>query len=212
MPEVLVQMTGISKSFPGVKALDNAQLTLYKGEILGLLGENGAGKSTLMNCLGGIYRQDSGTIEVDGQEVKINSVVEAQQLGIAFIHQEIALVPFLSVAENIFLGRERTTGGLVDQGKMREEAKQWLEMVGLDIDPAMDIGSMSGGMKRRVALARALAFDSNALLLDEPFKGMDEDLTARAADLVRKQDKLTIGSTHSEAEAEALGAEILRLH
>ena len=174
MPEVLVQMTGISKSFPGVKALDNAQLTLYKGEILGLLGENGAGKSTLMNCLGGIYRQDSGTIEVDGQEVKINSVVEAQQLGIAFIHQEIALVPFLSVAENIFLGRERTTGGLVDQGKMREEAKQWLEMVGLDIDPAKPVGELSIGLQQMVEIAKACSLNMKLMIMDEPTSSLSE--------------------------------------
>ncbi len=174
MPEVLVQMTGISKSFPGVKALDNAQLTLYKGEILGLLGENGAGKSTLMNCLGGIYKQDSGTIEVDGQEVKINSVVEAQQLGIAFIHQEIALVPFLSVAENIFLGRERTTGGLVDQGKMREEAKQWLEMVGLDIDPAKPVGELSIGLQQMVEIAKACSLNMKLMIMDEPTSSLSE--------------------------------------
>ena len=114
MPKTLVEMTNISKSFPGVKALDNAQLTLYEGEVLGLLGENGAGKSTLMNVLGGIYKPDTGSIKIDGQEVTIGSVVEAQKLGVAFIHQEIALVPYLSVAENIFLNRlPRTPLGTV---------------------------------------------------------------------------------------------------
>ena len=92
MSDVLVQMTGICKSFPGVKALDNAQLTLHKGEILGLLGENGAGKSTLMNCLGGIYKQDEGTIEIEGKQVDINTVHEAQQLGVAFIQDRKSVV------------------------------------------------------------------------------------------------------------------------
>ena len=174
MPEVLVQMTGISKSFPGVKALDNAQLTLYKGEILGLLGENGAGKSTLMNCLGGIYKQDEGTIEVDGKKVEINNVHEAQQLGIAFIHQEIALVPYLSVAENIFLGRERTTGGLVDQGKMREEAKQWLKMVGLDVDPGMPVKDLSIGKQQMVEIAKACSLNMKLMIMDEPTSSLSE--------------------------------------
>ena len=174
MPEVLVQMTGIMKSFPGVKALNNAQLTLYKGEILGLLGENGAGKSTLMNCLGGIYKQDDGTIEIEGKKVEINTVHDAQQLGIAFIHQEIALVPYLSVAENIFLGRERTTGGLVDQGKMREEAKQWLHMVGLDIDPGMAVGDLSIGMQQMVEIAKACSLNMKLMIMDEPTSSLSE--------------------------------------
>ena len=174
MSDVLVQMTGICKSFPGVKALDNAQLTLHKGEILGLLGENGAGKSTLMNCLGGIYKQDEGTIEVDGQKVEINTVHEAQQLGIAFIHQEIALVPFLSVAENIFLGRERTTGRFVDQNKMREEAKQWLEMVGLDIDPGTIVRDLSIGVQQMVEIAKACSLNMKLMIMDEPTSSLSE--------------------------------------
>ena len=174
MPEVLVQMTGISKSFPGVKALNHAQLTLYKGEILGLLGENGAGKSTLMNCLGGIYHPDEGTIEIEGKEVKINNVTEAQELGIAFIHQEIALVPFLSVAENIFLGRERMTGGFVDQAKMREESKQWLEMVGLDIDPAKPVGELSIGLQQMVEIAKACSMNMKLMIMDEPTSSLSE--------------------------------------
>ena len=127
MPKTLVEMKNISKSFPGVKALDNAQLTLYEGEVLGLLGENGAGKSTLMNVLGGVYKPDEGTISIDGKEAKINSVVEAQNLGVAFIHQEIALVPYLSVAENIFLGRERMTAGMWIRKKcIRKQSSGWI--------------------------------------------------------------------------------------
>ena len=174
MPEVLVQMSGITKTFPGVKALDNAQLTLYRGEILGLLGENGAGKSTLMNCLGGIYHPDGGTIEVEGRQVRINNVVEAQQLGIAFIHQEIALVPFLSVAENIFLGRERTTGKFVDQGKMRQEARQWLDMVGLDIDPATPVNQLSIGRQQMVEIAKACSLNMKLMIMDEPTSSLSE--------------------------------------
>ena len=148
MPKVIAKMQGISKSFPGVKALDRAELTLYEGEVLGLLGENGAGKSTLMNVLGGIYRPDEGTISIDGKEAVIHSVQDAQKLGIAFIHQEIALVPYLSIAENIFLGRERKTAGMVDKRKMYAEARQWLEVVGLDVNPATMVCRLSIGKQQ----------------------------------------------------------------
>ena len=112
--------------------------------------------------------------EVDGQKVEINTVHEAQQLGIAFIHQEIALVPFLSVAENIFLGRERTTGRFVDQGKMREEAKQWLQMVGLDIDPGTPVNQLSIGIQQMVEIAKACSLNMKLMIMDEPTSSLSE--------------------------------------
>ncbi|HHV09137.1 MAG TPA: sugar ABC transporter ATP-binding protein [Clostridiales bacterium] len=174
MPKVLVEMKDIMKTFPGVKALDNAQLTLYEGEVLGLLGENGAGKSTLMNVLGGIYRPDSGEIRIDGQDARIDNVVAAQNLGIAFIHQEIALVPYLSVAENIFLGRERMTAGMVDKNKMYREARQWLEMVGLDVNPATMVNSLSIGRQQMVEIAKACSLNMKLMIMDEPTSSLSE--------------------------------------
>jgi len=167
-------MKDIMKTFPGVKALDNAQLTLYEGEVLGLLGENGAGKSTLMNVLGGIYRPDSGEIRIDGQDARIDNVVAAQNLGIAFIHQEIALVPYLSVAENIFLGRERMTAGMVDKNKMYREARQWLEMVGLDVNPATMVNSLSIGRQQMVEIAKACSLNMKLMIMDEPTSSLSE--------------------------------------
>ena len=175
MPKTLVEMTNISKSFPGVKALDNAQLTLYEGEVLGLLGENGAGKSTLMNVLGGIYKPDTGSIKIDGQEVTIGSVVEAQKLGVAFIHQEIALVPYLSVAENIFLGRELKSAGMVDKRRMYREAKQWLDMVGLDVNPATMVCRLSIGRQQMVEIAKACSLNMKLMIMDEPTSSLSEN-------------------------------------
>ena len=161
--------------------------------IICFMGHSGCGKTTLLHILAGLLKPSSGTVSDFPEKVSI-------------MFQEDRLLPWLNAYENVAIVQstpfERWNG-------QDDRASQILRS--LDIDPAMDIDSMSGGMKRRVALARALIFDSEALLLDEPFKGMDEDLTVRAADLVRRQGKITIVSTHSEAEARALGATVIRL-
>lgn len=193
MPKVLVEMKNIMKTFPGVKALDNAELTLYEGEVLGLLGENGAGKSTLMNVLGGIYKPDEGEIRVDGQEVKIENVTAAQNLGIAFIHQEIALVPYLSVAENIFLGRERMTAGMVDKKKMYEEAKQWLDMVGLDVNPATLVCYLSIGKQQMVEIAKACSLNMKLMIMDEPTSSLSENEVDLLFHMIRRLKEKNIG-------------------
>lgn len=175
------------KVFDGLNLESNSR-------IICIMGHSGCGKTTLLHILAGLLKPFSGTVSDFPEKVSI-------------MFQEDRLLPWLNAYENVALVQSTP---FVRWDGQDDRASRILKS--LDIDPAMDINSMSGGMKRRVALARALAFDSKALLLDEPFKGMDEDLTARAADLVRKQDKLTIVSTHSEAEAKALGAEIVRLH
>ena len=161
--------------------------------IICLMGPSGCGKTTLLHILAGILKPSSGTVSDFPERVSV-------------MFQEDRLLPWLNAYENVALVME---GKLPHRKGQDDKASELLRR--LDIDPAMDIGSMSGGMKRRVSLARALAFSSDALLLDEPFKGMDEDLMQRAAELIKKQDKITIVSTHSETEAKALGAEIIRL-
>ena len=161
--------------------------------IICLMGPSGCGKTTLLHILAGLLKPCGGTVSDFPKSISI-------------MFQEDRLLPWLNAYENVALVRS----GNPAWKEQEDNAAQLLKK--LDIDPAMDIGSMSGGMKRRVALARALAFESEALLLDEPFKGMDEDLMQRAAQLIRSRDKITVVSTHSEAEAEALGAEIIRLH
>ena len=160
--------------------------------IICLMGPSGCGKTTLLHILAGLLKPCGGTVSDFPANVSI-------------MFQEDRLLPWLNAYENVALVRS----GNPAWKEQEDSAAQLLKK--LDIDPALEIGSMSGGMKRRVALARALAFESEALLLDEPFKGMDEDLMQRAAELIKSQDKITVVSTHSETEARALGAEIVRL-
>ena len=162
--------------------------------IICLMGPSGCGKTTLLHILAGLLKPCGGTVSDFPEDISI-------------MFQEDRLLPWLTAYENVALVKS----GKLPKWKGQDDSASDL-LKNLDIDPAMDIGNMSGGMKRRVALARALAFHSEALLLDEPFKGMDEDLMLRAAKLIGAQDKVTIVSTHSEAEAKALGAEIVRLH
>lgn len=193
MPDKLVEMKDIVKTFPGVRALDKAQLTLYKGEVLGLLGENGAGKSTLMNVLGGIYVPDSGTIKMGGSEVTIPTVIEAQNLGIAFIHQEIALVPYLSVAENIFLGRERMSAGMVNQRKMYQEAKAWLNMVGLNVNPAVLVCRLSIARQQMVEIAKACSLNMKLMIMDEPTSSLSEKEVKSLFVMIKRLKEKNIG-------------------
>lgn len=193
MPKVVVEMKNIEKSFPGVHALDNAQLTLYKGEILGLLGENGAGKSTLMNVLGGVYQADSGKIIIDGEEVHLENVVDARDHGIAFIHQEIALVPYLTVAENIFLGRELRTHGMVDKAKMNKEAKKWLEKIGLKVNPAEVVSHLSIAVQQMVEIVKACSLNMKVLIMDEPTSSLSENEVNTLFSTVRALKEQGIG-------------------
>ena len=160
--------------------------------IICLMGPSGCGKTTLLHILAGLLQPCGGKVSDFPANVSI-------------MFQEDRLLPWLNAYENVALVRSGNPAW-----KEQEDSAAKL-LRNLDINPAMDIASMSGGMKRRVALARALAFESEALLLDEPFKGMDEDLMQRAADLIKSQNKITVVSTHSEAEARALGAGIIRL-
>jgi ribose transport system ATP-binding protein len=170
MSDFLLEMKQISKSFPGVKVLDGVQLDLKRGEVLALMGENGAGKSTLMKILGGIYSRDHGTIVVKGQVQEKMTPDIAARLGIAIIHQELNLIPHLSVMENIFLGREFTFGksGFVNWRRMREEAKRWLEQLAIDLDPATLVGELSVGQQQMIEIAKALSMQADILVLDEP--------------------------------------------
>ncbi|NGQ96710.1 sugar ABC transporter ATP-binding protein [Brevibacillus sp. SYP-B805] len=170
MTGFLLEMNEISKSFPGVKVLDNVRLDLKRGEVLALMGENGAGKSTLMKILGGIYERDGGTITVKGEMVERMTPDIAAKRGIAIIHQELNLIPHLSVMENIFLGREFTYGksGLVNWPRMRAEAKRCLEQLAIRLDPDTPVGALSVGQQQMIEIAKALSMQADILVLDEP--------------------------------------------
>lgn len=166
----LLEMKNISKSFPGVKVLDQVQFSLEAGEIHALMGENGAGKSTLMKILGGIYAKDKGSIYIKGLESNLHSPDAARKLGIAIIHQELKLVPHLTIMENIFLGREFTYGKskLINWTMMKRETERYLGELGMKLNPAILAGDLSVGQQQMVEIAKALSMDAQILVLDEP--------------------------------------------
>lgn len=164
----LLEMCGIDKSFPGVHALSNVDLTLAKGEVLALLGENGAGKSTLIKVLGGAHAPDAGTIVLDGRPIEIHRPVDAERAGIAVIYQEFNLVPSLTVSENIFLGHEMTRAGFVRKGREREAVRKVFERIGIEIDPDALCSRLTVAQQQVVEIAKALVKDAKVLVMDEP--------------------------------------------
>jgi len=164
----LLRMEGIEKLFPGVHALNNCRFAIRRGEVHALVGENGAGKSTLMKVLTGIYKRDGGTIHYKGREIDISSPEEAQALGIGIIHQELNLMPHLTVAENIFIGREPMRGPFLDKKKANEDARKLLNSLRIDIDPTIPCNKLSVAKQQMVEIAKALSFDSELLVMDEP--------------------------------------------
>jgi ribose transport system ATP-binding protein len=165
----LVEMIGVSKSYGGVQACRDVHFTVRAGEVHALLGENGAGKSTLMRVLSGDVTDHHGTIEIDGAPVRFTAPVDAQRAGIAMIHQELDLVPDLSVAENIFLGREpRTRLRTVDRRRMLHDTRKLLARTGIALDPRRPVGELRTGEQQLVTIAKALSLDARVLIMDEP--------------------------------------------
>ncbi len=169
MAETILKMTNISKSFSGVQALKNASLELRKGEVHALMGENGAGKSTLMKILTGIYSKDSGEIELFGEKAEIQSVKDSQEKGVSIIHQELNMMKDLTVAQNIYIGREpEKYGCFIDDGKMETDARELLSYVGVDIPSSAKVGDLTVGKQQMVEIAKAISYNSKLLILDEP--------------------------------------------
>lgn len=175
MSSIVLKMKSISKSFGGVHALKGLDFELKKGEIHALLGENGAGKSTLIKVLGGIHKPDQGEILIDGQVVNIENVQDAQACGIGIIHQEIVLVPHLTVTENIFLGREHLTKfGFKDMARMNKEAQRMVEELGLNIDVRRKVHELTIAQQQLVEITKAVSFDIKILVMDEPTSSLTE--------------------------------------
>lgn len=168
MGETFFEIKNISKSFPGVKALDNVSLSIEKGEVRALAGENGAGKSTLMKILNGNYKKDSGQILIDGKEVNVTSPTVAEEAGISIIFQELNLVEGLSIAENIFANRLSTTGKLIDWKSIYKKTEGVLKEIGFDANPRTHVSELSIAGKQMVEIAKALTYNSRILLMDEP--------------------------------------------
>lgn len=171
---VLVQMSNIDKSFPGVHALDDVHFELISGEVHALIGENGAGKSTLMKVLTGIYSKDGGTVSIRGKETDITGPKHAQSLGVGIIHQELNLMQHLTVAENIFIGREPMSGIMINKKKLISDAKELLESLKIDIDPNAKVANLSVAKQQMIEIAKALSFNSEVLIMDEPSAALTE--------------------------------------
>ncbi len=174
--EVLLQMTDISKSFPGVKALDHVSLTVKKGTVHALMGENGAGKSTLMKCLFGIYSKDEGQILLEGREVSFKSSKEALENGVAMVHQELNQALKRSVMDNLWLGRYPKIGGLmVDERKMYRETKDIFRQLEIDVDPHRVMGTLPVSQRQMVEIAKAVSYNSKVIVFDEPTSSLTEE-------------------------------------
>ncbi|MBL4769044.1 MAG: sugar ABC transporter ATP-binding protein [Rhodobacteraceae bacterium] len=184
----LLEMRAITKTFPGVKALDNVDLQVETGEIHALVGENGAGKSTLMKVLSGVYPAGSydGEIVYDGTVIDFSTIADSEKLGIIIIHQELALVPLLSVAENLFLGNEVAKNGVLNWPEMYQKTRVLLAKVGLEEDPTTAVGKLGVGKQQLVEIAKALAKDVRLLILDEPTAALQENDSQKLLTLLKE--------------------------
>nr|BFF26445.1 sugar ABC transporter ATP-binding protein [Glycomyces mayteni] len=185
MHDLLLRLEGISKGFPGVQALSDVHLELRAGEVHAVVGENGAGKSTLMKLLAGIHQRDAGSIEVGGREVEIENPRAAQELGISIIHQEFSLMPDLTIAENIYIGREPRRGPFTDDRRLNRMAADLFARLGIDLDPRARVGDLLVAQQQVVEIAKALSFDARVLIMDEPTAALTESETANLFRLIR---------------------------
>ena len=179
MSEYILEMTNIEKQFPGVKALDKANLMLKKGSVHALMGENGAGKSTLMKCLFGVYVEDAGEIKIDGKPVRFTNPKQALDNGVAMVHQELQPIPERTVAENMYTGRYPTKKfgpiQVIDHKKMFEETAKWLDDVKMPYDPKAKLGTMSIAQMQSVEIAKAVSLNARVVILDEPTSSLTDN-------------------------------------
>jgi inositol transport system ATP-binding protein len=183
--ELLLKMTGISKHFPGVQALDNVSLEVAPGEIHGLLGENGAGKSTLLKILSGAYHPDAGTIELDGRSLRVDNPHHAQELGIVTIYQEFNLVPSLSIAENVFIGREPGRAPFISWTALRDETRLITDRLGMNLDPMALVRDLTVAEQQMVEIARALSMKSRLIIMDEPTSALSDHEVEKLFQIMR---------------------------
>jgi ribose transport system ATP-binding protein len=174
MGDVILTMKGIDKKFPGVQALSHVDLEIREGEVLALMGENGAGKSTLMKVLTGIYKKDAGTITYQGHEVEYSNPREAQADGIVIVHQELNMMGHLTVAQNIFIGREPKNGFLIDDAKMNSEAKKLFDQLNIDINPRETMRRLTVGKQQMCEIAKAISHKAKVIVFDEPSAALTE--------------------------------------
>ena len=186
MSDYILDITNLTKEFPGVRALENVSLKVKKGEIHSICGENGAGKSTLMSCISGVYPKGSyeGNVVFKGRETNYHSVKDSEKEGLAIIHQELALSPYLSIYENIFLGHMQTKAGIINWNNYIKESKKFLETVGLNEPPETIVSKLGVGKQQLVEIARALSKKTELLILDEPTSSLNDDESEKLLNLM----------------------------
>ena len=190
MRNIVMKIEGIEKSFPGTKALDGVSMDLYEGEVHALVGENGAGKSTLMNIISGVLKADSGKISFNGKEARFDTPKQAQDAGVAFVHQELAICPEVSVAENIFMGRGLLLGrGIIDYKTLYKQTKKIIEPFQHNISPKEKARNLNIAEQQVVEIARALSQKCNVLILDEPTSSLTEAETKILFDIIGELKK-----------------------
>jgi ribose transport system ATP-binding protein len=187
MADYLLEVEGVSKGFPGVQALDDMHLNLRHNEVLAVVGENGAGKSTLMKLLSGIYVADSGRFRLDGEPLEVTGPKDALETGISIIHQEFNLMPHLTVAQNIFIGREPRSGGFVlSERALNRQAAELLDRLGLPLDAKELVGNLTVAKQQMVEIAKALSYDAKVLIMDEPTAALNDAEVQRLHELIRR--------------------------
>lgn len=190
----LVSMKGISKHFGGIQALENVDVELFAGEVVGLLGHNGAGKSTLIKILAGAESADSGVIQIRGQETSISNPNDARDLGIETIYQELALCGNLDAPANLFMGRELVRNGFLDKRKMRDETVQVLNRLGIKIGSVdNEVLYLSGGQRQAISIGRAVYFDAKILIMDEPTAALGMEETKLVIELIQELKERELG-------------------
>lgn len=211
MTAYALEAEGISKFFPGVKALNNVSLRVRPGTVHALMGENGAGKSTLMKCLIGIYRPDNGIIRVKGEPVQFQDTLDALRSGISMIHQELNLVPWMTVAENIWLGREPVKFGLVDHRRLNQQTQQLLDKLNIRLSADRMVGDLSIASQQMVEIAKAVSWDADIVIMDEPTSALTEGEVAHLFTIIRDlraQGKAIVYISHKMDEIFAITDEV----
>ena len=193
MGDIILTMKDIDKSFPGVHALDHVNFEVKKGEVHALMGENGAGKSTLMKVLTGIYTKDSGSIVYEGKEVEFHNTRDAQDQGIVIVHQELNMLGHLTVAQNIFIGREFKKGIRIDDKKMNEEAEKLFKRLNIDIDPTEMMGNLTVGKQQMCEIAKAISHEAKVIIFDEPSAALTEAEIEELFKIIRDLRKQQLG-------------------
>jgi inositol transport system ATP-binding protein len=210
--EFLLQVEGVRKEFPGVVALDDVAFRLKPGTVHALMGENGAGKSTLMKIIAGIYRPDSGSFHLRGKEVQLTSPLDALENGIAMIHQELNLMPFMTVAENIWIRREpKTAIGFVDHAELHRKTASLFKRLNISIDPEIEVRDLSVANRQMVEIAKAVSYESDVLIMDEPTSALTEKEVTHLFEIIRglkSQGKGIVYITHKMNELFEIADEV----